>query len=437
MRPRNTATLAVFGAIALAATGAAADDTVIVLEDGGGPGILWRTDSQAAPNALYVIPLGGFEQDEHVLAIDTLAGFGHLYGLTEKRLYRINPVDGQATAVGPRFAKAPFPVILEPYRSPDLEFDPASGLGLVVGATAGVVASVDPLSGRWTELPAAADDQASFVYADDDPGFGETPDIRGVACAGNIDGANAWTMFGVDRKRGTLVRVGSVGGLQVATDDRRVLTTVASITGVADGARPAALEVSSSGDGYVVTEESGGSVEVGVYQIDLATGVATLIRADHGFGVRDAAVLPSLWPEPPLELDVTKAVVRFDFRPSRTDAGTMIVTGTLPYPADGLAGRTISVDLDGVVREFTTDAKGRARSGTDRFRFVGKLNAGRIRYEITIRKADLGEVAGVNSATPTGPRAMTLDLFMDDRAYRATVDVDYFAGRRRGVAKTP
>jgi len=241
-------------------------------------------------------------------------------------------------------------------------------------------------------------------------------------------------MFGVDPSRVALVRVGSVGGLQSATDDRSVLTTVAAISGLADGAHPIALEIGPTGVGYVVTS---GTVDTGVYRLDLTTGVATLKRSFHLLRVRDAAVLQSFPPLPPLALDVTKAVVRYDFRPSRTNGGTIVVTGTLPYPAGGLAGRVIQVDLDGVVREFTTDSRGRAKSGPDLFRFVGKLHAGTIRYSITIRKAALADVAGVDAGTATGPRAMTADLFLDDRAYRTRIDVDYFAGRRRGIAKTP
>jgi hypothetical protein len=434
---------AVLGALGLATADAVADD-VIVLEDGPKPGILWRTDSKSEPGALYVVSMIGLESDENVLAIDSIplrpGSIGpreYLYGLTEKRLYRIDPNSGQATAVGPRFASDPLalPVPSVLRLAPDLAFDPASGLGFVVGTTEGVRASVDPLTGRRTDVHVDADTKPAFAYVEGDPGFGKTPDIAGVACTGNTGDANSWTMFGVDRTLRTLVRIGSVGGLQVATDDRSALTTVAAVTGVADGAYPAALTVEYSSVGYVVTEEGMGNV--GVYRLDLTTGVATLKRSDRGWGVRDAAVLPLLLPEPPLALDVTSAVVRYDFRPSRTNGGTIVVTGTLPYPADGLAGRVIQLDLDGVVREFTTDAKGRAKSGPDQFRFVGKLHAGTIRYEITIRKAALADVAGVDARTTTGPRAMTADLFLDGRAYRTRIDVDYFAGRGRGVAKTP
>src|SRR5262245_43901955 len=124
MRPRNVARVAVFGAVGLTATGAGAEE-LIVLE---GNNLLVRTDSKETPGVVYGELIKGLEEDETVWAIDTLGDLGHLYGLTQRRLYRIDQHTGQATAVGPRFANTP---LLTPF-TPDLEFIPSTGVGLVV-----------------------------------------------------------------------------------------------------------------------------------------------------------------------------------------------------------------------------------------------------------------------------------------------------------------
>jgi hypothetical protein len=433
-------------AAGLLSTGFAASDALaqdaIVLADGGRQGMLVRTDSPSAPSTVYATMFKGLEDDESILSIGTAQGLVGFYGLTEKRLYAIDQTNGQVTAVGPRFASTSFAT----YRVPDLEIDPVSGVGFILGpdrfsdGVTGIVATIATDTGRLTEIRDEQGDLPEFAYAPGDVAEGATANVRAIACAGDVPGENARTMFGLDGARRTLVRIGSAGGLSSATDDRTVVHTVAAITGLPDDAHLVALDVGVDGVAWLGVQSYAGLTMqmVGAYRLDLTTGVASLHR-DNGLGglIRDISSLSALLPEAPLPLDVKKAVVRYDFRPGRDDRGSITIKGTVPYPADGGRNAKVSVDVDGVVREFVTDAKGRAVSGRDEFRFVGKLTAGRLRFELTIRRTDVAEVAGVVASTPTRPTQMNVDLFLEGRAYRTLLDIDYFAGRGRGTAKTP
>lgn len=131
---------------------------------------------------------------------------------------------------------------------------------------------------------------------------------------------------------------------------------------------------------------------------------------------------------------MAKAVVRYDFRAAHRNADSLEITGNLPLPAGGVAGRTVRVDIDGVVREFTLDRMGRGRSGPDAFRIVAKPGAGEPPFSLVLRKAALSDVAGVGRATESGQATMLVDLFVDRAAHRATVDLTYLAQRNGGVA---
>lgn len=439
MRTRNAAWCVVIGCFGAAAASAVAQE-VVLLEGGGTSSILVRTDSAHLPgNGVSAIPVQGLEADESMLSIGGVGPAGHLYGVTQKRLYELDANTGQATAVGPRFQTLAFTT----YQLPDLEIDPVSGRGLVLGLNRfgtganGITATIDTTTGKLLELGAAA---RPFAYAQGDVGFGTAPNVAAIACAGDVPGPNARTMFALDRSRGALVRVGAVGGLEDESLDLSTISTVAPITGLPADASLQALDVDWAGGGWVVVTTKP-DYAAAVYALDLATGVATLKR-DTGLGalplLRDAAVIGSAPSLPPLELDVTKATVKYDFRPTHSAESSITLTGTVPYPTGGGRGMKASVDVDGVVREFTVDARGRGVSGKDVFRFVGKLNAGRLRYELDLKKLDLRGFAGADAATPTQATAITVDLFLDGRAYRTRLDLDYFAGRGgRGLAKTP
>jgi len=441
MLKRTTAIAAGLLSTGLAASAAYAQEAIL-LENGQPQGVLVRTDSPSTPNVGYAMEIKGLEDDERLLSIGTALGLGHLYGITQKRLYEIDQNTGQATAVGPRFKSAAIPG----YYVPDLEIDPVSGVGFVLGpnrtsAGTGIVATFATDTGRLTEIRDEDGHAPRFVYAPGDVAETTPTNICAIACAGDVAGAAARTMFGLDRVRRTLVRVGSVGGLSEATDDRSVVHTVAGITGLPDGADLIALDEDSAGGGWLGVQSYQVEIDrmVGIYRLDLTTGVATLHR-DTGLTaglLEDMVSTGSMYSLPPLVLDVKKAVVRYDFRSTHGGVGSITITGTVPYPTDGGRLTRVAVDVDGVVREFVTDSRGRARSGRDVFRFVGKLRAGRLRYELTIRRTDLQEVAGVAATTPTKSTQMTVDLFLEGRAYRTRLDLDYFAGRRRGTARTP
>src|SRR5262245_34579026 len=128
MQKRGIAVAAGLLSTGLAASTVFAHDA-IVLANGGRQGMLVRTDSPSSPNSVYATLFDGLEDDESMLSIGTAHGLVRFYGLTQRRLYAIDQIDGKVTAVGPRFASTLFAT----YRVPDLEIDPVSGVGFILG----------------------------------------------------------------------------------------------------------------------------------------------------------------------------------------------------------------------------------------------------------------------------------------------------------------
>ena len=129
-----------------------------------------------------------------------------------------------------------------------------------------------------------------------------------------------------------------------------------------------------------------------------------------------------------------RAVIRYALRRAPRDYDSLEITGTLATPTGGPRGRSVQVDVDGVVRTFVLDARGRGVAGTDSFRIATRRGAVTSRFSLVVRKTQLHHVAGVWSGTPSGPVKMLVDLFVDRVPRRATVDLEYVVRRNRGAA---
>jgi hypothetical protein len=159
---------------------------------------------------------------------------------------------------------------------------------------------------------------------------------------------------------------------------------------------------------------------------------------------RSADVTVTLAAEP---LMVARARIRLDFK--RQGRDRMTWRGSVPVAAGfSPAGQTVQVDLGGVQRTFTLDARGRARSGPDRFRLRLKRRAGvivrqnakftlAVRGDLSDQLADEGLTGEAGIGRPGVPRTVLALLRLGEtgllktQSFRYTVRV-----RRAGTAKS-
>lgn len=218
------------------------------------------------------------DPNELILSIDMRPRTGELYGVSSgNRLYTIDRMTGAATAVGDQFS-SPLDGI-----EFDIDFNPVVDRIRLVSST-GQNLRLNPITGQI----AATDGR--LAYADGDANAGRRPNIVGAAYVENFDGTTRTTLYNIDSdldiltiqnppNDGKQVTVGSLGdnfsslvGFDILTMGERNMA-YASLTRVGD-------------------------FRSGFYQIDLATGQASLIGAIGGNieGVRDIATQPV--PEP-------------------------------------------------------------------------------------------------------------------------------------------
>src|SRR5207244_11409143 len=95
-----------------------------------------------------------------------------------------------------------------------------------------------------------------------------------------------------------------------------------------------------------------------------------------------------------------KAKINLNF--AKSGADTMSWSGTLPVPAGfTTAGQTVAFDLGGVQQTFTLDAKGRATSGSNRFRLHVRSKHGQVaaqdaKFTPTMRGSFANQLADEN-----------------------------------------
>ncbi|MBK8097349.1 MAG: DUF4394 domain-containing protein [Planctomycetes bacterium] len=139
------------------------------------------------------VPITGLQPGETIVGIDVRPATGQLYGLgSDSRLYRIDPANGVATAVGGQFA-----TLLQGSHF-GFDFNPVvdrvrivgdQGQNLRVHPDTGVVVAVD----------------GALAFAPGDVHFGSAPMIAGGAYANNVAGATFTTLFDIDTGLDVLV----------------------------------------------------------------------------------------------------------------------------------------------------------------------------------------------------------------------------------------
>ena len=150
-----------------------------------------------------LVPISGLQPGETLLAIDSRAQTGQVYGLgSTRRLYTLNPATGQASVVG----TGPIAASITGTEF-DIDFVSASSTLRIV-SDGGINLRVDADTGAVTI-------DNNLAYAATDVGAGSTPAVVGLATTGNTatDGSFA-SSFVIDARRGVYALLGDPAAIR-------------------------------------------------------------------------------------------------------------------------------------------------------------------------------------------------------------------------------
>lgn len=227
-------------------------------------------DSANVGTLLRVVQIGGFvAPGELITDIDVRPNTGNLYGhSTFGRLFLINPISGFAIPVS-NLTTQTVPNI-------GLDIDPATDRIRILSNKADNMV-VDPAIGSLIRTGTA------LAYAPNDPAAGIAPHITGAAFSNNVPGSTSRTLYAIDHKLNTLVRVG-----QVILNDG-VLTTIGSL-GI-DVTNNVGFDIAPQSNVAFASLQKPGQSFSKLFVINTATGQATRIGPiGGGILVSDIAV---------------------------------------------------------------------------------------------------------------------------------------------------
>jgi uncharacterized protein with beta-barrel porin domain len=188
-----------------------------------------------------------------------------LYGISNVgQIYAINSRSGAATAVGtPTFA---------PISAPGFDFNPTVDRIRVVSQIGQNVRLVP-------DTGALAATDGALVYAAADINAGQIPTAAGAAYTNNVAGATTTTLYVIDTRGGLAPARLVTQGNGTVSPNSGTLFTVGS-TGVTT-ASSVGFDISRSGTAFATFTNPTTGV-TSLYQVNLATGTATLIGALGG-----------------------------------------------------------------------------------------------------------------------------------------------------------
>ncbi len=244
--------------------------------------ILFDSD---APGTLFVQTfIIGLQPGEHVVGIDYRVSTAQLYAVgSSSRLYTVDPVTGLATRVG----TTPFTPALD--STPGLEFgvdfNPVSDKLRVVSET-GQNFLLDPNTGAVTATDPA------LVYASGQQDAGQAASVSAIAYTNNFRGATVKTLYGLDWRRNTLVRVGQLS-TSVGEPPTGQTFTVGSLQTGFGVTELAGFDVAASDTTAYAALRSTDSLGTSrFYTVNLSTGAASEVGTiGGGEFVRDVTAL--------------------------------------------------------------------------------------------------------------------------------------------------
>ncbi|MEG4270304.1 MULTISPECIES: DUF4394 domain-containing protein [unclassified Microcoleus] len=236
--------------------------------------------NEAAPRAILSdVAVTGLQPGESLLGIDFRPANGVLYGVgSSNRLYAINPVTGQASAVG----SGQFAVPLTPGAA-GFDFNPTVDRIRFVNQ-AGQNARLNPDNGALVDfdtLTGGVQLDGNLTYAAGDRNFGNPGAAAAAAYVNNFAGATSTTLFAIDTNLDILVRQDP--------PNNGVLNTIGSL-GI-DAGTVLGFDIRSVGG----NERALAAIEVGgvssLYNINLTTGQASIVgQIGDGRGIKGLAL---------------------------------------------------------------------------------------------------------------------------------------------------
>jgi hypothetical protein len=232
-------------------------------------------------------PLAGFSiVGEILVSIDVRPATGELYGLSnQNNLYKINPLTGARSQVGATLGTAPMGNLKA------IDFNPTvDRIRLVSSGGAPNNLRVHPDTGAVV----MTDGTLAFIDGVGDPNQGDTPAVVNAAYTNSFAGAASTTLYNLEAGNDILTRQAppNDGKLNTIGPLGFDLVTSGGFTG---------FDISgASGRAYLTGNSlvGGGLTANSLYQVNLATGAASLLGAVSGVNgtFRDVAIAPV--PEP-------------------------------------------------------------------------------------------------------------------------------------------
>jgi hypothetical protein len=198
-----------------------------------------------------------------------------------------------------------------------------------------------------------------------------------------------------------------------------------SIDGVTSLPPVLAMTTTGKTTGYAVMQTSMSLSSL--FLVNLTSGRASPVGTVAAPGlVRGLTVEPTA---DPARLYVTRAKIEFDYR--RADHDKVVLKGSAPYSIGSAANKTVQVEIGGVTKTFVLDTHGKGADGDDTLKIGGKAARG-ILLKLTWRHEALAAALADEGMDGTTyqyrtARQVVVRLRIDNRTYRATVDVAYTA----------
>lgn len=217
--------------------------------------LLFRSDSPG--NLQGSATVTGLQSGERLLGLDADPANGRLYALgSSNRIYAIDPVTGEATAI----SSTPFSPPLNG-QSFTFSIDDStqqarvlsdSGQDLRISVGNGQVAGVD----------------SAYSYQAGDPGAGTAPALSALAYTVPPAGGGTPSLYGIDTGRDVLVS---------SATNAATVRTIGPL-GI-DAGTPASLDITASGGAYAALRPGGVPLPL-LYTIDLTKGTATPVSSN-------------------------------------------------------------------------------------------------------------------------------------------------------------
>ncbi|MEG4344017.1 DUF4394 domain-containing protein [Microcoleus sp. A003_D6] len=337
-------------------------------------------------SAISDLPVTGLQAGESLLGIDYRPANGVLYGVSSSnRLYTVNPMTGEASAVG----SGQFAVPLTPGAA-GFDFNPTVDRIRFVNE-AGQNARLNPDNGALVDFDTLAGGiqlDGNLAYRTGDSNFGSTPGAAAAAYTNNFAGATSTTLFVIDSNSDVLVRqdppnngvlntIGSLGvdatsilGFDIRSIGGREVAVAALEVGGVSGLYNINL---SSGQASFVGQIADGR-QINGLALPLPTAYALTVRngAETIVGFNEAAPRAILSDAAVTGLQPGESLLGIDFRPAN---GVLYGVGSTNrlYAIDPVTGAASQVGSGQFAVPLTPGAAGFDFNPTvDRIRFVNQ-----------------------------------------------------------------